>query len=321
MHSPPVQPISSSRSGTGSVTSMWVEVTASRLRSGPNPAAAALIATTAVGAITRPPVSVSTTTSPDPPARRRRARVPSWIATPSSSNAARRPSASLAGCTLAACRINAPPPNRGDAQRERTSAAVSGTSSAAAPSRSQAAVAGEPASLLGGAGRDLEVAGLAKPDVDPTLLRPGADLVDGAGGVLADRQRGAVAEGGGEIVEPVPERVEEARVAAARAGAAGARLEHRDPSIGRAPAKRPRGPQPGVATADDHHVGAVVAPEAGGGGDRARLTGPVARVGAHPSAPLGAPSAADASSARCRVAMVAGSRSERPVSSSIRPSR
>ena len=38
MQSPPVQPIRSITSGTGSVRTMWEEATVSRLRSGPRPA-------------------------------------------------------------------------------------------------------------------------------------------------------------------------------------------------------------------------------------------------------------------------------------------
>ena len=56
MHSSPVQPISSSSSGTGSVRTMCDEVTVSRLRRGPRlPAAAPPIATTAELALIVPP--------------------------------------------------------------------------------------------------------------------------------------------------------------------------------------------------------------------------------------------------------------------------
>ena len=54
MHSPPVQPSSSSTSGTGSVITMWLEVSVSRLRTRaslpPRPPAA----TIAASALTRP---------------------------------------------------------------------------------------------------------------------------------------------------------------------------------------------------------------------------------------------------------------------------
>ena len=47
MFSPPVQPISSSTSGTGSVTTMWLDATASALRKPAKPAVALLTARTA----------------------------------------------------------------------------------------------------------------------------------------------------------------------------------------------------------------------------------------------------------------------------------
>src|ERR671914_586585 len=66
MHSPPVQPISSITSGTGSVSTMWEEVTVSRVRSSRRARAAAPIATTAAPARTRPP-AVSASTPDDEP--------------------------------------------------------------------------------------------------------------------------------------------------------------------------------------------------------------------------------------------------------------
>jgi hypothetical protein len=61
MHSPPVQPMSSSTSGTGSVRTMWEEVTDSRDRSGAIERAAGPTARTAAPARTLP-LSVSATT-------------------------------------------------------------------------------------------------------------------------------------------------------------------------------------------------------------------------------------------------------------------
>ena len=198
--------------------------------------------------------------------------------------------------------MSAPPPNRGDAQRERTPAAVSGTSSEAAPSRSQAAVPASQRPSCAGLAATLRWPALRNQTSIPRPA-PMRRSRRRSGGLLADCQRGAVAEGCGELVEPVPERVEEAGVAAARPD-----LQVRASSTAirasGAPAKRPRGPQSGVATADDHNVGVVVAPRPGWG-DRAPPHGPSSPACAHPSAPLGAASAADASSARCRVAMVA----------------
>ena len=46
MHSPPLQPRASRTSGTGSVTTMWLEVTVSRWRSGRCPASAGPAANT-----------------------------------------------------------------------------------------------------------------------------------------------------------------------------------------------------------------------------------------------------------------------------------
>ena len=79
MHSPPVQPTSSSSSGTGSVRTMWEEAIVSRPRSGPRGAfAAPPIASTAAPARTMPP-SVRASTPPGAaagrgPARTRRSR-------------------------------------------------------------------------------------------------------------------------------------------------------------------------------------------------------------------------------------------------------
>ncbi len=63
MASPPVQPIFSSTSGTGSVIRMWEEATVSRPRNGaPRPFAAPPIARTPRGARTRAPVAVVAST-------------------------------------------------------------------------------------------------------------------------------------------------------------------------------------------------------------------------------------------------------------------
>ena len=95
MHSPPVQPSSSETSGTGSVITMWLEVTVRRRRREGSPASAAPAASTTDPARTRPP-GVSST-KPLPSRRGRPARVPSKIGTPLSSSADRKPKASLAG--------------------------------------------------------------------------------------------------------------------------------------------------------------------------------------------------------------------------------
>ena len=64
MHSPPVQPSSSTTSGTGSVKTMCEDVTETRLLSGPKPRVAALTARIAAPARTRPPPLVSAVTPP-----------------------------------------------------------------------------------------------------------------------------------------------------------------------------------------------------------------------------------------------------------------
>ena len=70
--SPPVQPIFSITSGTGSVITMWEEATVSRLRSGPPAAlAAGPIASTPRGARTRAPVATVAST-PSAASRKRR---------------------------------------------------------------------------------------------------------------------------------------------------------------------------------------------------------------------------------------------------------
>ncbi len=101
MHSPPVQPTSSSSSGTGSVRTMWEEATVSRLRIGPCGAVAAdPTASTAVDARTVP-AAVCASTPSDNPASRITGE-PSQTSTPRPRNRSRSPSASRAGCTVAA---------------------------------------------------------------------------------------------------------------------------------------------------------------------------------------------------------------------------
>ena len=64
MHSPPVQPISSSRSPTGSVIAMWLEVTVSRRRIPGREPSAEPVAITAARALTRPVPASATTSLP-----------------------------------------------------------------------------------------------------------------------------------------------------------------------------------------------------------------------------------------------------------------
>jgi hypothetical protein len=101
---------------------MWLEETVSRLRSGESVPVAALMASTAVRARTRP-VAVRTAT---PPCRASMptARLPSWIAAPRASSRSRSPNASRAGCTVALRGTNTPPRNTGESQRARAWSAL-----------------------------------------------------------------------------------------------------------------------------------------------------------------------------------------------------
>ena len=93
--SPPVQPSASITSGTGSVSTMWLEETVRRLRSRCSRPEAALTATTAVAARTRPP-AVSATMAPGASgcarsARSARTGEPSKIRTPRAEQALAQP--------------------------------------------------------------------------------------------------------------------------------------------------------------------------------------------------------------------------------------
>ena len=101
MHSPPVQPTSSSSSGTGSVRTMWEEATESRLCSGP-PARLGGGANREHGAL-RPhdaPGGMRLDARSRPGDRLTGER--SQTSTPRARNRSRNPSASRAGCTVAA---------------------------------------------------------------------------------------------------------------------------------------------------------------------------------------------------------------------------
>ena len=131
--SPPVQPSASITSGTGSVSTMWLEETVRRLRSRCSCPEAALTATTAVAARTRPP-AVSATMAPGASgcawsARSARTAERSKIRTPRPSRRSRSPKASRAGWTVAPARVATPPRNTGESQTARVSAAVRGTTS------------------------------------------------------------------------------------------------------------------------------------------------------------------------------------------------
>ena len=101
MHSPPRQPSSSIKSGTGSVMTMWLEVAVRARRSGRKRSRELPAASTQDFARTVP-MSAAMTTSP-PFSVTERTAERSWMTTPASSSRRRRPSASLAGCTVAPC--------------------------------------------------------------------------------------------------------------------------------------------------------------------------------------------------------------------------
>ena len=133
MFSPPVQPISSITSGTGSLITMWLEATESAWRKPWNPAVALFTASTAASARTVP-----SRVDALPSADSFRTGVRSWSRTPASITFARRPSARSAGCTFAAVGRSRPPRKTGDAHRVATSSRDSGCASAGAPTASHA---------------------------------------------------------------------------------------------------------------------------------------------------------------------------------------
>ena len=184
MHSPPVQPISSSRSGTGSVRTMWEEATVRLLRSGARGAfAAAPTASTAAPARTAPPAVRAST----PSGRVKRTRS---VTGERSRPPPRSPAAARAGRAPAA--PAAPSPRRGRRPRRGRQARRSarpprpGESALDRVGRAQLAAGGQrlgPDPVVRRRGRDLEVAGVAEPGVDPLLLAelpdPGDSLLGG----------------------------------------------------------------------------------------------------------------------------------------------
>ena len=135
MFSPPVQPISSITSGTGSLITMWLEATdecvaeAVRIR-----AVALFTASTAASARTVALAGRRARVAP----RAFGPGVRSWSRTPASITFARRPSARRAGWTFAAVGRSTPPRNTGDAHRVATSSRVSGRASSGAPTAAHA---------------------------------------------------------------------------------------------------------------------------------------------------------------------------------------
>ena len=177
MHSPPVQPSSSSTSGTGSVITMWLEVTVSRRRSGRWPASAAPVASTAAGRAR----------GPDRSAPRRPAPLAGAAAGP----------ASPRRCVTPRSREPRAKAEREPRRLHGGGAGVEGPGAkerrvAAGPHlglRQRAAGAGNaqlgagvgdrpPGAVVRRSRRDLEVAARAVPGVDPLLLAPAPDPLD-----------------------------------------------------------------------------------------------------------------------------------------------
>ena len=104
------------------------------------------------------------------------------------------------------------------------------------------------------AGRHRDVPRLAVAG-DPPALVELADLADRPRRRLREHQRVPLAEALDELGQLVPPGGREAAVAARGAAAADVLLEHDDAGVGRAPADLERRPEPGVAAADDAHVG------------------------------------------------------------------
>ena len=136
MHSCPVQPISRSRSGIGTVATMSLEMIARRVCSSRSPTAHAFVAMTTRSAVTTPRGVCSTAG-----ARRssRVTRVPSWMRTPSSSATRRSPRTSSAGCTIAADGSNRPAMWRSEPLRRAVSSGVH-SSNGITPSSRQVAI-------------------------------------------------------------------------------------------------------------------------------------------------------------------------------------
>ena len=188
MHSPPLQPSSSRTSGTGSVITMWLEVTVSRWRSGRWPASAGPHARTTEPARTR--------------AVRRRARGCHRRGEVDRRACPRRSARPAPGASIEA-RAPALPdarwPRRDRRPRRETGASRSEPGPPPRstdgihrelPARSHAACHLAPGVVVGGGGRDLQVSRPAKPGVDALFLAPSANALHRlAGGPRRPRAR------------------------------------------------------------------------------------------------------------------------------------
>ena len=126
--SPPVQPSASITSGTGSVSTMWLEETVRRLRSRRTCPEAALTATDGRAGAHAPACGLGDHRAGRlgmraVGAQRASPREPSKIRTPRPSRRSRSPKASRAGWTVAPARVATPPRKTGESQTARVSAA------------------------------------------------------------------------------------------------------------------------------------------------------------------------------------------------------
>ena len=145
---------------------MWVEVTASRWRSGRKPAAAALIASTAVAARTRAPRSVSIVTSPPGPLAIRLARVRSQMLDPRvERRRAQRPGEQRRLHGRGAGHERAGAKQRRVAARADLLGVDRARTARGRAELGAGAHRRHPGAVLGGAGGDLEVPGPAKADL------------------------------------------------------------------------------------------------------------------------------------------------------------
>ncbi len=257
--SPPVQPISASSSGTGSVRTTKLPKVVRRPRTGRHPFCQAFVATTISGARSRPAGKLEHAGAD---ARHSRALVE---LDPCREH--RTPERPHEPPRLDAGRVgnSAPRRNTGDRQRSASSSRESGTARSGTPSSSAARAASVDRLVLAGCSRDLEHPRLLQPDVltertdrrDRTLRRPG------------QCERALVADTGAEPAEGTPVRLEEPAVSAAGAEPDELGLDHGHVQCRVALLQGQRGPQPGVAAADDRDVGVGPHPRAAGSRGRA----------------------------------------------------
>ena len=218
--SPPVQPISSSRSGTGSVRTTQLPKFVCRPPSGqpvPHTFSASTTSRRADDAARPSRASLS---------RTRVTRRALEHLDPASIAARRSASTSRAGCTVAPSRKKTPLRKRGESQRAATSsrrAARLLLDAELARGLDRALDAG----VLGRRRRHVQHPALAQPDVLAAALAERAHRRHDPGRRVRELQRGAVSQHAPERRQRRPVAVQEAAVAAARPVADLARLEQR----------------------------------------------------------------------------------------------